>query len=257
LVWELVFTGNWAVSIAKALAPFVNVKLAGVCVLAGITVASILAARPVFRFSKAYLGGLFDAEGCICFNHIKTIKGFTYSYLVIDIAQKNHDFNKSVAGFLKDVCGKAFTFTGGHVRGSGTATYAFYEQFVVEGFSIRKGFKLFACITAWFPRGKSVKWGSLSATVPAALLMALPTFPSNDKKGTAGEPHRYAIHASRYKVYLEHGPVECKVDSNGPLPVLRRGVALRIPGMSDGQLRGKRIFSARPALLQLKAAFHQ
>jgi hypothetical protein len=250
-LWELCFYGVWAVAVAAALAPYVIRKVASVCRLAGIAVRNT-----VYNFSMSYVGGIFDAEGCIRFQHQTNTANNTVTYLKMHISQASLEFNTHLAAFLKQVCGKSFTANAASVTGQIAASYAFYKKFVMPGYCLRKGYKLFCCIQAWFPLGKGMPWGNLSVTMPPELLDELPNLPNNIKRGSARNAHGYAIQASRYKAYLEHVPVRCESNATGNLAVLQRdGMTSKIPGLWEG--RRALFMAARPDLLHLKAAFAQ
>lgn len=266
--YHLVITGAAAVTLATMLAPHVIKKVKKVCKIAGVAPPPNATWTSLCRqrLCPPYVGSFFDAEGSVFFRHVHRYRDMvrqkTYTYLCVNIAQSSRSFNKHLSNYLWRAFGANFSFSGCKVYASSIrAVQRFYDTIVLRGFSLRKGWKLFAIKTAWFSdaagRLKSLRGWPIPNRYNG--LDALPSFPSSGQNGCE-DVHPYSVLASRSDSYLQHGPVQCEhVGQQGIRPIRVGGRIQRIPGLwSSGRTSGYALMlNPRPHILATKATFAQ
>jgi len=161
-------------------------------------------------WSKFYVAGLFDAEGCVYFKHHCPCDNDTITYLNLSLAQKQD--NLLLATLLPFLEGWVTHDAGYLSAHSMEAVISFIEDYVLSGLLLRKGFKLFSVATSFFgfrsashgQQRLAVDWGFIKPCADYP-----PSFPSSGTTWESASKHEHAVLASRYKAYMKYGLVRC------------------------------------------------
>jgi hypothetical protein len=216
-IWTLVLHTQYAVQLAEMLADHAIKKASPLAMMANMPqlAAPLTETQQMARMNNAYVGGLFDAEGCVYFRHGST-GGVWHTDLCISISQLEGSTTPHLLPLLQQYMSSELGITSsrhGHnlYICSGASVSLFLVNIVLGGFSLRKGYKLYACFLAWFSKPVLVHiGGQLVARLQIAPVSGYPTgYKPTAPAGMRGvNAPLDVLHASRARLYMCYGPIK-------------------------------------------------